>query len=103
MRLIDADAVLERVKPYSESDVEWVCTGETVKRLIRDAIDNAPTIDAVEVVRCKDCKHHREINEREREYLRPDVLICTNAEFIDDGWNPVWPDDFCSYGERSIE
>ena len=23
-------------------------------------IDDAPTVDAVEVVRCKDCKHYRE-------------------------------------------
>lgn len=59
-----------------------------------------PAADVAPVVRCGDCKHHRKINEREREYLKPDVLICTNAEFIDCGWNPVWADDFCSYGER---
>lgn len=88
MRLIDADALLEKL--------ERTPRYFTVKFDIEEAL----TIDAVPVVRCKDCKHHRELNEKEREYLYPDVLICPNAEFIDDGWNPIWPDNFCCYGER---
>lgn len=92
MRLIDAecDALMETIGRRAFG----------TRQDIRDWLDSAPTIDAVPVVRCGDCKYHREINEKEREYLYPDVLICTNAEFIDDGWNPVWPDDFCNYGER---
>lgn len=100
MRLIDADAALERVKLYSFYDVEWTCTGATVKHIIHDAIDNAPTVDAVPIVRCKDCKFSREHNQDER-YISCEALICTNSEFIDCGWNPVWPDDFCRYGERN--
>lgn len=94
MRLIDADELKEQwtiasPEPYNTDAAE-----------VLDSIKEAPTIDAVPVVRCKDCKHHREINEKERGYLMPDVLICTNAEFVDSGWNPVFPDDFCSRGER---
>lgn len=61
---------------------------------------HAPAVDAVEVVRCKDCKHKRERNEHERNYLVEGVLICTNPDATDDCWNPVWPEHFCSYGER---
>lgn len=57
MRLIDADWVLSHLKPYEPSDEEWYVTGGTALRLIHDAVDNAPTVDAVSVVRCKDCQH----------------------------------------------
>ena len=58
MRLIDAD-VLEYVKFHSVTD--WTPTeGTSYQRGWNGAIGaimrNAPTVDAVEVVRCKDCK-----------------------------------------------
>ena len=88
MRLIDADKLSARLSrnatPYfTVSDIE-----------------NAPTIDAVPVVRCWECKHHRDKNEYERKYLVKDILICTSPDATDDCWNAVWPDHFCSYGER---
>ena len=58
MRLIDADWVLEHIKPYELSDEYWSVTGGTAIRLIHNAIDNAPTIDAAPVVRCRDCEIH---------------------------------------------
>nr|DAH17030.1 MAG TPA: baseplate protein [Caudoviricetes sp.] len=57
MRLIDADYVFSHLKPYEPSDEEWSVTGGTALRLIHNAVDNAPTVDAVPVVRCKDCQH----------------------------------------------
>lgn len=57
MRLIDADWVIEHTKPYELSDEDWSVTGGTAIRLIRTAIDNAPTIDAVPIIRCKDCAY----------------------------------------------
>ncbi len=59
MRLIDADRALEHIKPYERSDEQWIVTGGTAIRLIHTAIDNAPTVDAVMVTRCKDCKSWR--------------------------------------------
>jgi hypothetical protein len=53
-----------------------------------------------EIVLCKDCKHTRKTNEREKTYLCEDVLICENCEAFDEGWNPVWKEHFCSCGER---
>ena len=60
MRLIDAELVLAHVKPYEINDEKWLVTGGTAIRLIHNAIDNAPTIDAVHVVRCPECKWHHD-------------------------------------------
>ena len=51
MRPIDADALLQRAIPHGWSTPKWVSD---------IAIEDAPTIDAVPVVRCKDCKWWRE-------------------------------------------
>lgn len=100
MRLIDADWVLAHTKPYETTDENWSVTCGTAIRLIHNAINYAPTIDAVPIVRCKNCKYSREKDKQESKYLDPDALICTNGSFFNDGWNPVWPDDFCCYGEK---
>ena len=57
---------------------------------IAGCVDQFPAVDAVEVVRCKDCKHYDE-------YFRKCYVFCTgeyNTEL------EVEDDDFCSYGER---
>lgn len=91
MRLIDADATKRRV-----ADTFF----DTLIPCVNRALDDSPTIDAVPVVRCRECKHYRDKNEHERQYLAEGVLICTSPEATDDCWNAVWPDHFCSYGER---
>lgn len=51
-RLIDADALLENVHTI----VRLVATGEQYESVIyAEEIDDAPIVDAVPVVRCKDC------------------------------------------------
>ena len=52
---------------------------------LQAAYDNAPTIDAVEVVRCRDCKWHMD-------------KFCNNFNVI--GFDN---DDFCSMGERKSD
>lgn len=49
-------------------------------------IENWPTVDAVEVVRCKDCIY--------RENEGQDILFCSNFS------KDMMPDDYCSCGER---
>lgn len=76
MRLIDADALprhkqLEAMGNGKYEDVEVVYASD---------IDNAPTIDAVPVVRCKECKH----------WMKMDGKCFPNADV----------NDFCSSGER---
>ena len=97
MRTIDADALMKTVF----NDVVLV-DGEVkgVGLILAETVDNAPTIDAVPVVRCRECKHHRDKNEQEHQYLVEDILICTSPDATDDCWGAVWPDHFCSYGER---
>lgn len=59
-------------------------------RRVGDDIKNAPAVDTVEVVRCKDCIYY----ETGKDYLP----YCNHA----DGGIDDYPreDDFCSYGER---
>lgn len=42
--LIDRNSVDDFLLPRQDSDAEWCATGETIKRLIRDAFKKAPTI-----------------------------------------------------------
>ena len=80
MRLIDADALDTRERGNNSQRTMWWH--------IKNLIDKAPTIDAVPVVRCKDCKHVKRIYDGR--------LVCGATT------NPNWVSDehFCSYGER---
>ena len=84
MRLGDLDALyaeFEKAAWYNNADRD-----DVAETLLLDA----PTIDAVPVVRCRDCVHFG-------------AEACAF-----DAWTPycvkhersVFPDDFCSYGER---
>ena len=86
-RLIYADELLQEfeIETVIHRHGElWHITG------IKAFIENAPTVDAVEVVRCKDCKHYS------RDPWDNEEFICRNWS----DWLPTEPDDFCSYGER---
>lgn len=85
MRLIDADAIL---KADGNSDKALVLGSgkalEIAYALLKKKVADAPTVDAVIVTRCKDC----------RSYNKPKT-----------GWCEVHldcehPDDYCSYGKR---
>ena len=52
MRLIDADALKERAKPHYFDNCHFAVPVEE--------IDKAPTVNAVEVVRCKNCGNYCE-------------------------------------------
>lgn len=56
-------------------------------------IDNAPTVDAVEVIRCKDCKHWG------GKYATNECSLITQLG-NPDYWLKTSPDDFCSSGKR---
>ena len=115
-RLIDANEVVKAIleerdkiprtittAPYELGTEKPYHAGDQMRGGIRKAlrcIEQAPTVDAVPVVRCRECKHHRDKNEQERQYLVEDILICTSPDATEDCWNAVWPDHFCSYGEK---
>ena len=74
-RLIDADAFLEKMKRTSRYfDVVF-------------DVEEMPTVDAVKVVRCRDCKYHEDTSITEYEHC---CLLSKTVRY----------NDFCSYGER---
>ena len=83
MRLIDADAlnfdIVAREDEYGMGLIDGAYWAQ-------GKIDEAPTIDAVTVVRCKDCEYW-------------DVGRCEGKE---NGLIREYtqPDDYCSYGKR---
>ena len=81
MRLIDADEF--EVYTCVNKSTDYV---EGVQSVI-EAIDAAPTVDAVPVVRCKDCIHYI------AGYCCRDTGTRTNMVKFE-------PDDFCSYAAR---
>ena len=101
-RLIDADAIL---KASENSDKALVLgSGKSLEiayALLKKKVEDAPTVDAVPVTRCKDCKHFKN-------YGKTSLLI--DGKNIKAGWchrrarydeeYRMPPDGFCSYGER---
>lgn len=63
-------------------------------------IEKAPTVDAMVVTRCKDCKHYRN-HPNGLCYLHTEPK--ENKRGYSGGLVCVEPDDFCSYGERRWE
>lgn len=89
MRLIDADEALRLFGEEYEETKELIHNGETQLDNLAEGFTEAdhiikyvlPTVDAVVVVRCKDCAHLY-------------GTLCTVCGLLPQ------PDDFCSYGER---
>ena len=80
MRLIDADLLSEAIHdnvPAPYEDASWAKDNCLVE------LEAAPTVDAVPVVRCRECKYY-------------DKYQCPMRLSL------VWTEDydFCSYGER---
>lgn len=94
MRLIDADALIEKFNEKVDM-AECLIDARTAERFatfcaLADAVEEMPTVDAVPVVRCKNCKYAYYYNE---EGCRG--FVC-NGYFQ---YADVESNDFCSYGE----
>ena len=88
MRLIDAD-IADVVIIYDKSNelMQVSAIREYIKRQ-KAFLDKFPTIDAVPVVRCLECKHYDPENHHCDHYMSTSAPLRRK------------PDDFCSYGER---
>ena len=76
MRLVNLDAVIDCL------ELEWGYEG------MREDLYSLPVVDAVPVVRCKDCKHS---------YVTIGARCCSYGAFYD----VAVPDDFfCALAER---
>ena len=100
MRLIDATPLECQAKDgmgnewnHRTAPTSWAHAEERFLNWIEDA----PTVDAVIVTRCEDCKYYRN---------HPNGLcyLHTEPKETERGYSGdavcVEPDDFCSYGER---
>ena len=85
MRLGDLDALFYKLVNTDPNTPLRFCDG-VAKAM--EFILNEPTIDAVPVVRCKDCKHMT---------LEMGYLYCCD---VWQGINGSGADGYCSYGER---
>ena len=64
--------------------------------------EKAKPADVVEVVRCKDCVHSREMSKYEKEIYLENCIGCTmHSKSYHDAI--MKDDDFCSYGERKTD
>ena len=82
MRLIDADALMEVIREHDyplRSHINSTDNGMFTLG-IQQAVDEAPTIDAVPVVRCCEC-------------IKP-LTECPFKEYM------ILKADYCSYGEK---
>ena len=83
MRLIDAEEAYKVLTDYYHHRTE------IQHNALKEAIERVPTVDAVEVVRCKDCKHY---------YADP--WGYGNCVFEGGVSRRTKTSDFCSWGER---
>lgn len=81
MRTIDADKFILALMDASLSSVD--------EDTILDLVDSVPTVDAVIVTRCKDCKHLVSVNVNGK-----GIPTCRGSGM------EVAPDEFCSRGEK---
>lgn len=87
MSLINREILLSFEK--MDADLCATCGEHHTAEDVIMMIKTAPTVDAVPVVRCRECKH--------RKYDDIFGMIWCNR---DSCTKRVKPDDFCSYGEK---
>lgn len=88
-RLIDADALAEQYTEMVERLL--LIRANIVPSHVTTLIINAPTIDAVEVVRCKDCRYqvhcyqtvsHNKIHDGFKEYWSEPIEFCSKGKAV---------------------
>ena len=95
MRLIDGNALMDEAN--SDGAYGYVDAKQ---------ISEATTIDAVEVLRCRNCKYW---GDEDGKLQRSDGVLyarCTVHNYLIDGRHTGWcptGNDFCSYGEKRCD
>ena len=89
-RLIDADELLYVL--CTSSYPQDVDTGKAYY-IFKKELRNAPTVNAVQVVRCKDCKYAHLTYDKEAKYC--DQWETGEALYLDG-------DFYCAFGEKKV-
>ena len=94
MRTIDADKLVDMLY---DNEFAALCPLDEVSGVI----DACPTVDAVQVVRCKDCKHFKDYGKTSLRIDGKNIKAgwCHRRARYDEEYR-MPPDGFCSYGER---
>lgn len=99
-RYIDADALIETIRNFVDTmsvctSTEY-CTGlRFMKKQAIEAVENAPTVDAVPVVRCRECKRWGSpipIEMKEEGYG-----YCGGL------WTNTHENEYCAWGKRRTD
>ena len=89
MRLIDANALVEFAR---ERDEKTKTEGaRMLLTFLRNMVELQPTVDAVPVIRCKDCKYG--VYETYGEYGH----YCCHDQYIETG------EEFCAWAEPKVK
>ena len=89
-RLIDADLLksdFNDVVPFDIVELPGIKIDLYRNSIIQQVIDEQPTVDAVEVVRCKNCEHYDK-----------NVTIDETLSYCDMQECYEEPNDYCCYG-----
>lgn len=113
MRLIDADACTKLFDKEFKETMRLIRQGETYLDNLAEGFAEAhivirsmPSVDAVNVVRCKDCKHSDD--ECHKDGLRSCMRGIKADDYNETGHIYLFKElvrdvDYCSYGERRKE
>lgn len=106
-RLIDANSIvavaehaydqwnLAMAAADSKHEINLVYKRQELCKAVKAVAENAPTVDAVPVVRCENCRYW-ERWETIAGVSNKGYCLCHNVDGIE-------ADDFCSYGEREVK
>lgn len=91
-RLIDMDDTINKLRAYAERkhEAEHYELANGILKAVNYIRNNIVRVNAVEVVRCKDCIYYHK-------KLGIGFGQCSKCTLM------PYPEDFCSYGERRTE
>lgn len=98
-RLIDANRAMEIVRNQGIAHPNAYHLTNYATLILREA----PTVDAVEVVRCRECKYWGDEDGKLQDSDGVLFARCKIHNYLLDGRHTGWcpkENDFCSYGER---
>lgn len=103
-KLVSADGLREWLKKIPLHDLS---DGRGLCRIIfaedfEKAMASFPG-ETLQIVRCKDCEFSRELTKTEKRIWLDECRACENPKASQSGYMIVFPEHFCSYGERMEE
>ena len=102
IHLIDRDELLRNIEADIDISVTGVRNMEAVKCCLQNILDDvkeSPVVDALPVIRCRDCKFRMATKNRHKNKER--IYCRLFFDPIEHHYYRCHDDDFCSRGERS--